>query len=272
MVASPGSVNSLRSTPACATQDAQSSSSSSDSDDSTATAPLPEVKRQRLHRDGVASSATEQELRLAAALAKDRWGRFGGREGKMARIRAQERLASVAAGASAPVRAVDAAASPAVHSAPAAVQLLPPDNAEAAPVKTKRKAGNKAKHAAQQLVAAAAVVELVVQPPGQKPKPRKRRKADELAVCAAQPSSAAAAAPDSDRSTSDQASAKPWWGTGRFVSSGCLTGLQREDAAPAARPRAEFSEATQEQLYLAVHSAKTAGKKGLGRVSSSGGS
>ena len=62
----------------------------------------------------------------------------------------------------------------------------------------------------------------------------------------------------------------PGGGAGRFVSSGCLNGLQREDTEPAARRRVEFSEATQEQLYLAVHGAKTAGKKGLGRGASTG--
>ena len=42
------------------------------------------------NRDGTQSSATAAELKLAAALSKDPWGRFGGRAGKMARIRAQE--------------------------------------------------------------------------------------------------------------------------------------------------------------------------------------
>lgn len=42
------------------------------------------------NRDGTQSSATAAELKLAAELSKDPWGRFGGRAGKMARIRAQE--------------------------------------------------------------------------------------------------------------------------------------------------------------------------------------
>lgn len=42
------------------------------------------------NRDGTQSSATAAELKLAAQLSKDPWGRFGGRAGKMARIRAQE--------------------------------------------------------------------------------------------------------------------------------------------------------------------------------------
>lgn len=44
-----------------------------------------------MHRDGVtARSATADELKIAAALSKDPWGRWGGRAGKMARIAAQE--------------------------------------------------------------------------------------------------------------------------------------------------------------------------------------
>ena len=42
------------------------------------------------NRDGTQSSATAAELKLAAQLSKDPWGRFGGRAGKLARIRAQE--------------------------------------------------------------------------------------------------------------------------------------------------------------------------------------
>ncbi|GLI60380.1 hypothetical protein VaNZ11_002511, partial [Volvox africanus] len=43
-----------------------------------------------VNRDGTLASASAAELRIAAELAKDPWGRWGGRAGKMARIRAQE--------------------------------------------------------------------------------------------------------------------------------------------------------------------------------------
>ncbi|EFJ50365.1 hypothetical protein VOLCADRAFT_120649 [Volvox carteri f. nagariensis] len=43
-----------------------------------------------VNRDGTLATASEAELRIAAELAKDPWGRWGGRAGKMARIRAQE--------------------------------------------------------------------------------------------------------------------------------------------------------------------------------------
>ena len=69
-----------------------SSSSFSSSSDSDASAPAP-----RTHRDGTATTATDAEMKLAARLAKDAWGRFGGRSGKMARIAAQEAAAAEAA-------------------------------------------------------------------------------------------------------------------------------------------------------------------------------
>lgn len=51
------------------------------------------------HADGTASSASAAEAKLAAQLARDPWGRFGGRQGKIARLRAQEeaQLAALAA-------------------------------------------------------------------------------------------------------------------------------------------------------------------------------
>lgn len=58
-------------------------SSESDADDF-------DVSGRNLNRDGTLASGSAAELRLAQELAKDAWGRFGGRNGKMARIRAQE--------------------------------------------------------------------------------------------------------------------------------------------------------------------------------------
>jgi len=70
--------------------DAEASESSDDSDDDAET---PSAQR---NRDGTLASGTPAELRLARELAKDPWGRFGGRGGKLARIRKQE-AAAVAA-------------------------------------------------------------------------------------------------------------------------------------------------------------------------------
>lgn len=55
-----------------------------------------------------------------------------------------------------------------------------------------------------------------------------------------------------------------WWGASRFVSSGCLAGMERT-AEHTAKERKAFSESTQEELYMAVHGAKTTGKKGVGK-------
>lgn len=49
------------------------------------------------HRDGMATTATPAEMKLAARLARDKWGRFGGRDGKMARIAAMEAATADAA-------------------------------------------------------------------------------------------------------------------------------------------------------------------------------
>lgn len=62
--------------------DASSSGYCSDDSDSSADT--------RRHRDGTQCTATVDELAIARQLAKDPWGRFGGKEGKMARIRRQE--------------------------------------------------------------------------------------------------------------------------------------------------------------------------------------
>ncbi len=62
--------------------DASSSGYSSDDSDSSA--------GEHHHRDGIRCTATADELAIARQLAKDPWGRFGGKEGKMARIRQQE--------------------------------------------------------------------------------------------------------------------------------------------------------------------------------------
>ncbi|GIL91495.1 hypothetical protein Vretimale_18783 [Volvox reticuliferus] len=79
-----------------------SGSSDSDSDSDSGGATRRRGKRARkgsttaqatvatVNRDGTVASASAAELRIAAELAKDPWGRWGGRAGKMARIRAQE--------------------------------------------------------------------------------------------------------------------------------------------------------------------------------------
>lgn len=64
----------------CAQEDTSQSESSADE----------EVPTPGLNRDGTKSTGTREELQLARELAEGRWGRFGGRKGKLARIRDQE--------------------------------------------------------------------------------------------------------------------------------------------------------------------------------------
>ena len=176
----------------------------------------------------------------------------------MARIRAQERLASAAAAAAAEAAVITSAAGSArLPSSPAdvaelsvngnagcsAAQSAPESDAQpASSAKEKRRlAGKMAKRAAAEERQAAAAPAPSEPPAGLKP--RKRRKDREPAA------GVVPAAPDSDRSTSEQAelprTSGTWWGARRFVSSGCLTGLRRDEAAPAAQQRVEFSESTQ---------------------------
>ena len=54
-----------------------------------------------------------------------------------------------------------------------------------------------------------------------------------------------------------------WWGASRFVSSGCLEGLEKTQQVHSSERRA-FTEDTQANLYNRTQAAKTAGKQGLG--------
>lgn len=67
-----------------------SSESSSDDSSSEEDEPLKHGRGAAVNRDGTLASASNAELKLAAELAKDPWGRWGGRGGKMARIREHE--------------------------------------------------------------------------------------------------------------------------------------------------------------------------------------
>ncbi|GAX78692.1 hypothetical protein CEUSTIGMA_g6130.t1 [Chlamydomonas eustigma] len=74
-------------------QHAQDSGSDSDSDsDSSSSDDEEVVKKVQVvqNRDGTLATASAEELKIAAQLAKDPWGRWGGRGGKMARIKEQE--------------------------------------------------------------------------------------------------------------------------------------------------------------------------------------
>lgn len=84
----------VKSVPSSALDASTSSSSEDDSDEDEERKVGEKVKR--MHRDGTISSASAEELKLLEHLSKSDGkvaaGRFGGRDGKMARIRAQEEL------------------------------------------------------------------------------------------------------------------------------------------------------------------------------------
>ena len=174
-----------------------SDSDSSNSDDSVARAPATDGQR---HADGTASSATAAEAKLAAQLAKDPWGRFGGRQGKIARIRAQEeaQLAALAA------------------------KLAPPQPPAVAPAK-----GGKRKKSGAAVGADAAGLA-----------PAKRKKGSKAAAPAtlgegAAPAEAARARvvvvadPVADKLSAAHTAFQPtpqsgWWGSKRFTSAGAM--------------------------------------------------
>lgn len=171
-----------------------SDSDSSDSDDSVAEVPTGGPQR---HADGTLSSATAAEAKLAAQLAKDPWGRFGGRQGKMARIRAQEeaQLAAMAAKVAASQSAADAAKGKRKKGAVATEDAA----AEGGP-RAKRKKGSKASAGSSDEEAAPAV-----------PTRRLVVVADPIADKLSEAHTAFQPTP-----------ATGWWGAKRFTSAGAM--------------------------------------------------
>lgn len=209
------------------------SSSSDDSDDSSDSGvDVSSVTKQLLHADGTKSSATAAEAKLATQLAKDPWGRFGGRQGKMARIRAQEeaQLAALAAKA-----------------APAAIATGLKRKASPVPLessKTKRRKDADSNGSESQL-----------------PKPQP------VTIIVADPIAEQLAAAHNGFSRTP---ASGWWGAKRFISSGAMGAGGNGDKPTSTGDRQQFTEDTQENLYMALHNAKTSGKTGLGKGKGNG--
>lgn len=168
-----------------------SDSSSSDSDDSSDSEVAVDAARtgRQMHPDGTVSSATAAEAKLAAQLAKDPWGRFGGRQGKMARIRAQEeaQLALLAAKAMPPAAAAGLKRKAAVTVTAAVV-----DSSKSKSKRRKTDGGSAG------------------QPDG---------KRDRLTVVVADPVADQLAA---ECSVFSPTPATGWWGAKRFISSGAM--------------------------------------------------
>ena len=224
---------------------------------------------------------------LASALAVKRASsswicRFGGRDGKMARIKAQEAAvaaAALGAGPAGSTRDADSAG-PGKGSATGAEGRAKPKQVDS---EQQSRAKRRKTAAVAEPSAADGTTELRQ---GRKKKAKRRVVEQEAAagMCVAvaeagartgtEPGQAAelravhevhvpaGAAPPSSAPTATSG----WWGAKRFTSAGCLEGLEHT-AQHVARERTEFTEGTQEGLYTAAQAAKTANKKGLGATS-----
>jgi len=244
----------------------QDSDSDSDSDVSTAD----EVTVAVRNNDGTVSSAAQHELQIAADLAaQPAWfggGRFGGREGKLARIRQQEALAAAKLGL----------ACAKAELAPAVVSVK---------VSKKRKTPSKSDPPAAATPSAESAIVTVTAKKGKSSKKRKQEATDYQAGSSAEAASAAAeAADDVPVVTKKRIVVEPvftattpavpfvqtpsagWWGAKKFTSAGCLEGIdQLQNKAQSERQ--QFDEDDQANLYMAAQNLKTSGKKGLGTKS-----
>lgn len=204
--------------------DASSSGYSSDDSDSSA--------GEHHHRDGTRCTATADELAIARELAKDPWGRFGGKEGKMARIRQQEAALLAAKTGS-------------------VVPSTPPTSAKrrtrAIDPTTPSKSSGKGKKRQK-------VTESVL-PEGTAPK------AAPLVIVIGQQEDGDAMQVDPTPSSS--VAQGTWWGA-RYFSWGGLLGSGTKPQTETSQRRG-FDEQDQEALYTRTHDGKVQGKQGLGR-------
>lgn len=243
----------------------QDSTSDSDSDVSTADG----VTVCAQNSDGTVTSAAQHELQIAADLAaQPAWhggGRFGGREGKLARIRQQEALAAAKLGLAvpkadlAPVAASVKLKKRKAHPSTAADESCH-NKSHVAVVKT----GNSKKRRDQQ--AAADQQATASQPtdvtasslhPAHPPLGKKRIVV-EPAITATVPAVPFVQTP-----------ASGWWGAKKFKSAGVMEGMDQPQNK-AQSERQQFDEDDQTNLYMAAQNLKTSGKKGLGNKSQIG--
>ena len=246
----------------------QDSDSDSDSDVSTAD----EVTVAARNNDGTVSSAAQHELQIAADLAaQPAWfggGRFGGREGKLARIRQQEALAAAKLG----LACAKADLAPAVASVK---------------VSKKRKTPSKTvtdTQAATKPSAESAIVTVTAKKGKGSKKQKQEATGKQAGHSAEAASTAAEAADDVPVVTKKRIVVEPvftatvpavpfvqtpsvgWWGAKKFKSAGCLEGIDQQQNK-AQSERQQFDEDDQANLYIAAQNLKTSGKKGLGTKS-----
>jgi len=267
-----------------------SDSSDSDSDDEIDAAciaaaitgggpPAASTDTGTVNHDGTATTASHDELKLLNALTSQKSrlaaGRFGGRDAKMERIRAQE--AKMAAEAAAKLGVISNSTS-----------IVPKDE---------RGIGSDRSDTTSEAAAGLSTDN------EKKIKDRKRKKKEKTILKEEEQSSKKSKLKLEDSFPSDDGNAadpesfpgalakkqriviepeglyttdgpttwsfKPtpqegWWGATMFTSAGCLDGMKKNMKAA---ERAEFTEDQQEKLYHAAHAGKTQGKVGLGQKS-----
>lgn len=224
-----------------AASDSDSSTSGSDSeseDETQLTTCQAGILR---NRDGTVASASAAELKIAAAISKDArgWaGRFGGREGKMERIRRQEAAAAERARIELGLPSNDASVAP-PRPIKMSVTVKTSDGDQGHTV-NKRKASDKG---------------------GVKPKKSKKdtSTAQTQGSMSAFTFAAAACSAHVEKKVVEKDS--KWWGCNYFVSAGYMAGLEPADEAT---KRQMFCEDDQENLYNRTQNNKAAGRQGIG--------
>eukprot|EP00854_Cymbomonas_tetramitiformis_P007519 gene7519-8953_t len=221
-------------------------------------------------RDGITCTATKAERAIAKQLAQDGWGRWGGREGKMSRIRAAEASFQAEKGPA-------AAGAPSVQKDGEMRKKGRKDNEEEK-VKKKRKSAEPETGSTKKTVILAAVQ-------AEKVANKKRRKeaksCDSLKEVAdvemdggipeSEPSRglgcSSTAVKDGvgkikEEEEEEISEGKKWWGAGIFVSAGVLK--SRDEEKEDVKKSRGFDEDDQVNLYDLAHDGKTSGKQGLG--------
>ena len=202
-------------------------------------------------RDGIAASASAHELALAKELAKDPWGRFGGREGKMARIAAAEAAHAASLGDAATKhvskrqRAAQEAAAAAAEAAAEAARVAASEMPYPGSSKSKRSRGHDARGEPER---------------GKKP----RVGTEETRLAQQDPPPAAA---------QDAPGASQHWWSDVFRFAGALEGALHPRAAAGVADMqktaqtAAFTGTEAEQIALceAAHAHKASGRRGLGQ-------
>jgi len=255
-----------------------------------------------VNRDGTLASGSAQELALAKSLASAKGGRgpagrFGGRDGKMARIRAQEEQQAAEARSKLGLM-------PAASGGGAQSEGAQRPSAGAAARSKKRKGDQSSKAAADGAdTDAAGAAATDADSSKQRSKKSKRAEKEALKPAAAGVGAAGAAAAQRQSSDSEQQQQKPkpkiiivtlkgqearaaepftptpisgWWGAKMFASAGRLEGTEEEveqkgqkaaaDGEKPGKQRAAFDEDMQAALYNKLQAAQRQGKRGMGKA------